>query len=73
MEEIAAVLVSAFDAHEITMGEFADAVRSLRPEIAQLIAALFSTASMVEFSDGARRRHARMVCSQVARMSRSLN
>jgi len=65
-------LISALDAREITLDEFADALRALPSEILQISATLLALMSVNEPSDR-RIAEARMLCLQLAKVTRNLN
>jgi hypothetical protein len=65
-------LISAFDAKEITVDEFGEALRSLPSEVLQISATLLALMSVNEPSER-RITQARILCSKLASVARSLN
>jgi hypothetical protein len=65
-------LISALDAREITVDEFADALRTMPSEVLQLSSTLLALAGINEPSD-TRAAQARILCSKLARATRALN
>jgi hypothetical protein len=65
-------LLSALDAREITLDEFADALRALPSEVLQISATILALITVNEPSDR-RLMQARVLCSSLAEVTRSLN
>jgi hypothetical protein len=65
-------LITALGAQEITVDEFADALRPLPSEVLQVSATLLALTSVNEPSQRPITR-ARMLCSKLANLTRTLN
>lgn len=65
-------LISALDAQEITVDEFADALRPLPSEVLQISATVLALMAFNEPLQG-RIARARILCSRLANLTRSLN
>ena len=65
-------LICALDAHEITLAEFADALRHLPSEILQITATILALTSLNEPSQQ-RITAASTLCTRMAGVMRSLN
>lgn len=66
----ASVLIAALDEHEITVGEFGDAIRFLRSEALQVTAAVLSGRAGADPDRYSRLWPARHLCSQLAAATR---
>ena len=65
-------LISALDAHEITVDEFGDALRALPSEVLQISATLLA---LMNVNEPSQRRivRARTLCAKLATVTRNLN
>lgn len=68
----ACAILVAMDEHEITIGEFADAIELLTPEALQVIATALRGCAVLEPGRAQQIERARTICSRLAEANRVL-